>query len=91
MKTDTKLTLEDIAYVKLINIGSVNPQKPLSEESKQKQVDLLNRCLTEIPKGRIIAMDRSVGRFMIGQHEMDLEKVTYHVGFERKPFWLDEK
>ncbi len=88
METKHNLELNDISYIKLVTIGSVNPQNPLSDESKQKQLDFLNRCLETSPKGKIIAFDRTVGRFMIGQHEMIMEKVTYHIGFKRKPYWL---
>lgn len=88
MKNDN-LEIQDIMYVKLVTIGSINPHHPLSEQEKQKQVDELNRCLNESPKGRIIAFDRSVGQFIVGQHEFIMEKITYHVGFKRKPYWIE--
>ena len=84
-----KDTLQDIHYVKLVTIGSVNPNNPLSEESRFSQVDLLNKCLSDYPKGIIIGKDITIGRYMIGEHELTMEKVTYHVGFERKPTWED--
>ena len=83
---DQRLEIQDIGYVKLVTVGSLNPNRLLSDEEKQKQIDELNRCLTE---GSIIAIDRSIGQFMVGQHELIMEKVTYHVGFKRKPYWLE--
>lgn len=85
-----KKTLTDIHYVKLVSVGSVNPNNPLSEESRRQQAALLNRCLNDYPKGVIIGKDVTIGRYMIGQHELTMEKVTYHVGFERKPPWEEE-
>ncbi len=82
-----KATLSEIRYVKLIPIGSINPGNPLSEKEREQQVALLNRCLNDYPKGMIIGKDISVGRYMVGEHELTMEKVTYHVGFERKPVW----
>lgn len=79
--------IEDVQYVKLVTVGSVNPNNPLSEESREQQVALLNRCLTDYPKGMIIGKDIAIGRYMVGEHELTMEKVTYHVGFSRRPAW----
>lgn len=82
-----KKDLSDIHYIKLVTLGSVNPNNPLSEESRERQVILLNRCLNDYPKGMIIGKDITFGRYMIGEHELTMEKITYHVGFERRPSW----
>lgn len=91
MKQENKLAMSDIAYIKLVSVGSINPNAPLSEQSKEAQVELLNRCLHDYPKGIIIGKDVSIGRYMVGEHELTMEKVTYHVGFQRKPGWLEEQ
>lgn len=91
MRENEKVTLTDIHYIKLVPIGSVNPNNPLSEQSKEDQAALLNRCLSDYPRGIIIGKDISVGRYVIGEHELTMEKITYHVGFERKPPWEDGK
>ncbi len=54
MNPDCKTHYEDIRFIKTITLGSINPNHPLSEESKQQQAALLNRCLNESPKGVII-------------------------------------
>lgn len=82
-----KTALSEVCYVKLVSVGSVNPNHPLSEQSREEQVRLLNKCLNEYPKGIIVGKDITVGRYMIGEHELTMEKVTYHVGFTRKPSW----
>lgn len=89
-KSDEKMTLADVKYIKLVTIGSVNPNNPLSEQSREEQAKLLNRCLNDYPKGVIIGKDTTVGRYLIGEHELTMEKVTYHVGFLRKPAWEEE-
>ncbi len=85
-----KTALTEIHYVKLVPVGSVNPNNPLSEKSREEQAELLNRCLNDYPKGIIIGKDVTIGRYMIGEHELVMEKVTYHIGFERKPLWEQE-
>lgn len=82
-----KAALTDVRYVKLVPVGSVNPNNPLSDQSKEEQAALLNRCLNDYPKGVIIGKDITVGRYMLGEHELTMEKITYHIGFERKPPW----
>ena len=86
-----KAAMADVHYVKLVPIGSVNPNNPLSEESKEAQAALLNRCLNDYPKGIIIGKDIAVGRYQVGEHELTMEKITYHVGFVRKPVWLEDE
>lgn len=87
MEQKQKDTLSDIRYIKLVPVGSVNPNNPLSDQSREQQVAILNRCLNDYPKGIIIGKDITIGRYMIGDHELTMEKITYHVGFERKPAW----
>lgn len=82
---------EDIHYVKLVAIGCMDPGVPLAEQARAEQEALLNRCLTEYPRGVIIGKDVAVGRYLLGGHELVMEKVTYHVGFSRKPAWEEEK
>ena len=86
-----KTAFSEVHYVKLVSIGSVNPNNPLSEQSREEQVRLLNKCLNEYPRGIIIGKDMTVGRYMIGEHELTMEKVTYHIGFTRKPSWEEEQ
>ena len=58
-----KVSMADIRYIKLVSVGSVNPNSPVSDQS----------------------------RYMLGEHELTMERTTYHIGFERKPVWEDEK
>ena len=83
------IDLGDVTYVKRINIGSINPNSPVNEEQQEKQMEMLNKCLTDVPKGRIIGKDISVGVFQIGEHQITLQRITYHVGFKRKPVWAE--
>lgn len=87
MQQREKMDLADIRYVKLVTVGSVNPNNPLSDQSREQQLALLNRCLNEYPKGVIMGKDITIGRYLIGAHELTMEKVTYHVGFPRRPGW----
>ena len=54
--------------------------------SRQEAADLLNRCLSE--RGRIIGMEKNFNLLNIGEHQVVLQSLVYHIGFSRKPIWL---
>ncbi len=82
--------LTDVHFVKRITIGTINPSKILSEEEVQQAMDLLNKCLTGPPKGTIVGIEKSFKILNIGEHQAVLQWLVYHVGFARKPVWLDD-
>lgn len=83
-----EFALDRIRYVKKVAVGTVNPQAPFSDEEHDKQMVLLNRCLNDYPKGKIIGRDISIATFQLGEHQMNMQRTVYHIGFERKPHWL---
>lgn len=81
--------LTDVGFVKRITVGNTNPEKLLTEAEIQAAADLLNRCLTNSPRGRIIGVEKNFSILNIGEHQVVMQCVVYHVGFPRKPSWLD--
>lgn len=84
------IDLSDVGYVKRIIIGSNNPADLQSEERIVSAIALLNRCLNESPKGKIIGIEKSFSILQVGEHNVVLQWLTYHVGFTRCPYWLEE-
>ncbi|MDR6679860.1 hypothetical protein [Pseudomonas oryzihabitans] len=83
--------LTDVGYVKRIVVGSTDPEKLVSEDLVKAEAALLNRCLTDTPKGRIIGIEKNFTLLNIGEHQVVLQALIYHVGFARRPFWLPEE
>jgi hypothetical protein len=81
--------IADVAYVHRVTVGSVDPSNLKSESEIQAQMDKVNECLTRPPKGRIIGIEKNFGIYQVGEHQMALQSMTYHIGFMRKPQWLD--
>lgn len=84
-------SVADVGYVHRILVGNNNPEKQPDEELYEKQTALLNRCLTEYPKGRIIAQEKNFYILNIGEHQVVMQYVVYHIGFHRKPQWLPKE
>jgi len=82
--------LTDVGYVHRIVIGSNDPEKLKQEEEIRTAAELLNRFLNDSPKGRIIGIEKTFNILNIGEHQVVLQAMIYHIGFPRKPFWLAE-
>ncbi len=83
--------LTDVGYVKRIVVGSTDPEKLTSESLVQAESALLNRCLSDTPRGRIVGIEKNFSLLNIGEHQVVLQALVYHVGFVRKPYWLPEE
>jgi hypothetical protein len=83
------MDLSDVAFVKTISIGNIDGNNPNSDKENEEQVSLLNRMLTNMPKGKIIGKDVRLAVKQVGDEQVTLIKTIYHVGFNRKPVWID--
>lgn len=82
--------ITEMGHIERITVGSVTPDNIPTEEENQQKMALVNRCLTDFPKGRIIGIERSFSVIRIGEHQVVLEVVIYHIGFKKAPIWLTE-
>jgi hypothetical protein len=81
--------LTDMRFIKRIVVGNDNPQKIRTEAEVQEAMDLVNRCLNGTPRGYILGIEKSFGLYNIGEHQVVLQYVVYHMGFVRKPLYLE--
>jgi len=87
---EQKPQISDARYVKIVTIGGIDPNNPFSEEKQAAQTEELNKMLSGYPKGTIIGKDTAIGRYMLGEHELSMQRTSYHVAFPRKPEWVDD-
>ncbi|QTH70419.1 hypothetical protein [Pseudoalteromonas xiamenensis] len=83
--------ITDVGHIERIVVGTVEPDKIPTEQENANKMALINRCLTEFPKGRIIGTERSFSLVRIGEHQVVLECVAYHIGFKKRPLWMIEE
>lgn len=84
------IDLSDVTFIKRVIVGSNNPADLQSDDKVEAAMEVLNRCLSSHPKGKIIGIEKSFSVLQIGEHNVVLQWSTYHVGFLRKPTWLEE-
>lgn len=82
--------ISNVRFIKRIVVGNDNPQNMRTEAEVQQSMDLVNKCLSGTPRGYLLNIEKSFGLYNIGEHQIVLQYAVYHVGFDRKPLWLDE-
>ena len=88
MNNSNLFSLTDIRYVHRILVGNDNPEKHPNNDKINQQLEELNQCLNGSPKGRIIGQEKNFYILNIGEHQVVMQYMVYHIGFERKPMWL---
>lgn len=83
--------ITDVGHIERIVVGSITPGEMPTEEENQSKMNRVNRCLTDFPKGRVIGVERSFSVVRIGEHQVVLEAVVYHIGFKKVPLWMEEE
>lgn len=81
--------LTDVTFVKRIMVGSNDPEALRDQSHIKAAMDLVNRCLSDVPKGKIIGIEKTFSLLNIGEHQVVLQCMIYHIGFVRRPSWLD--
>ena len=83
--------LSNVRFIKRIVVGNDSPQNMRTEAEIQAAMGLVNRCLSELPRGHIIGIEKNFGLYNLGEHQVVLQYLVYNIGFERKPMYLDEE
>jgi hypothetical protein len=77
--------LSDVRYVKRIVIGSDNPERLCTKAEVDAATSLLNDCLNGTPRGTVVGVEKSFTLVRVGEHQVVLQWLAYHVGFPRRP------
>lgn len=72
-------------------VGDDNPEEMPDENRYRNQFNLLNRCLSDSPRGKIIGQEKCSYIQNVGEHEVERQYMVYHIGFAIKPVWIEEQ
>jgi hypothetical protein len=82
--------LTGIRFVKRIVLGTHDPASPMTEQEVNDALSVLNRCLNEAPRGKIVGMEKNFTVLNMGGHQVVMQWLVYYIGFARQPLWLKE-
>ena len=77
--------LSEVKHIERIIIGNNDPEKLKSQEEISNDMNKLNELL-QTKRGKIIGTEKSFHILRIGEHQVILQYIVYHVGFKRKPY-----
>lgn len=83
-------SLTDVKFIKRVVVGNDNPENAPDEKKYKEQMDFLNKCLKEVPRGKIVGQEKNFYLLNLGEHQVVMQYIVYHVGFERKPCWMKD-
>lgn len=83
--------LSSVRFVKRIVIGQQDVALPYTQEQAKQDMQMLNQCLSSLSKGHIIACEKNFCVLNQGEHQVVQQWVVYHIGFEKKPLWIDNQ
>lgn len=86
----TTFDLSGVRFVKRIVVGTDDPSRIKPPAEIQEAQALLNRCLNEHPSGKILGIEKGFVMLNVGEHQIVLQWLCYHIGFPRKPHWLPD-
>ena len=82
--------ITETQHVERIVVGNTDPSVMKTEDQIQAQMERVNECLQRSPKGKILGQEKGFAIYTIGEHQVVLQHVVYHIGFVRRPTWLLE-
>lgn len=84
-----RFQLCEVRFIKRITVGNDNPAHLKTEAEVREEMELVNKCLSSTPRGHLVNVEKCFGLYNIGEHQVVLQYAVYHVGFMRKPAFLD--
>lgn len=77
--------LSDVRHIKRIVVGSDNPARLSTKAEIEAAMEEVNGYLTGCPRGTLVSIERSFVLVHVGEHQVVLQWMAYHIGFPRRP------
>lgn len=82
-------SISDYKFIVRYVIGNSDAERLPDEAKIKKRTEQLNAALSR--GGRIVGQEKNFFILNIGEHQVVSQYIVYHVGFERKPYWFNDK
>ena len=75
--------LSEVKHIERIVIGNDNPENIKTQDEISNDMNKLNEMLQN-KRGVIIGTEKNFQILRIGEHQVILQYIVYHIGFKRK-------
>lgn len=75
--------LSEVKHIERIVIGNDNPENIKTQDEISNDMNKLNEMLQN-KRGVIIGIEKNFQILRIGEHQVILQYIVYHIGFKRK-------
>ena len=83
--------LTTVHHVERVVVGNTDPSRMKTDEEIQAAMAKVNYLVSKAsPKGTIIGQEKGFAVYTIGEHQVVLSHIVYHIGFTRRPMKLGE-
>jgi len=89
--TDKPFDLTTIRHIERVVVGNTDPSRIKTEEEIQATMDKVNFLLNRAsPRGKLVGQEKGFAVYQMGEHQVVLQHIVYHIGFTRKPGTMEE-
>ncbi len=74
--------IPDVKWVERYVVGISHPEKSLTQEEIQQQLDLMNHALG---LGKLVSVEQNFTIMSSGKKDIVTQYTVYHVGFKNRP------
>ena len=83
-----KFGIGEVSYIQRAVVGPVRADQIPTQDELDAQMDFVNRCLSE-GRGQLVGTEKGLTLIHHGDQQIVIQHTVYHIGFKRKPVWLE--
>jgi len=89
---DKPFDLTAIRHVERVVVGNTDPSRIKTEAEIQQAMDKVNFLINRSsPRGKLIGQEKGFAVYQMGEHQVVLQHIVYHIGFTRQPRITEEQ
>ena len=81
---------EEVRHIQRVVVGPARTDRLPTQDEVNAQMAMVNRCLSE-GRGQLVGTEKGLVVVYQGDQQIVVQHMVYHIGFKRKPAWLDQR